>query len=349
MATVKWRICLMARILFLVALLRPSGNALHAPSAEIEMSLIHEFPKPTWLENLAVMENGSILATEMTSARLWLIDPLKPNSPAILIHEFPGYLGCLGIVETLHNSFAIVTGNFSFEGPKSTPGSYTVWSVNMGLSRLKAQVATIQKIADTEQADFINGISYLGQDQNALLLADSTLGLVFRLDHETAKVQVAIDDPLMKKCSPTVLEGINGMKVFNGYLYFTNAYCGYLAKVPISRNGSARGASSISSYTDAPGKYIFDDFVIDRHGTIYVASGNKNSVTKVSASGHALDIAGSLNSTEIAEPTALAFGRTLADQHILYVTTGGGMGDPINDTVVVGGQLLALDLRLKHI
>jgi hypothetical protein len=311
-----------------------------------QLSLVHEFPKPTWLENLAVMRNGSILVTELTKPRLWLLHPFQDSEPT-LIHEFSGYLGLLGVVETDPDVFAVVSGNFSLEVPTSYPGTYSSWTVDMKGDTNPANVK-ISKIADIPQASFLNGISYLGKSQNALLHADSTLGVVFRQDIDSGKTVVAIEDPLMKKCSPDVLEGINGMKIYDGHVYFSNSDCGFLARLPIHANGTAMGPSSIIAYSDKPKFFIYDDFAVDVNGDIYAAAGNENIIQRVSRNGRKTHVAGSLNTTEVAEPTALAFGRTMEDTNVVYVTTGGAIGDPINGTVVVGGQLLAITLDVSH-
>jgi hypothetical protein len=92
-------------------------------------------------------------------------------------------------------------------------------------------------------------------------MADSTLGLVFRLNLNTLVVDVAIDIPEMKKCSEDVLEGINGLRVLGSSLYFTNAYCGILYSLPIFPNGSVNGPVKVLAHTSSP-KYIFDDFAV---------------------------------------------------------------------------------------
>ena len=46
-------------------------------------------------------------------------------------------------------------------------------------------------------------------------------------------------------------------------------------------------------------------------------------------------MAGNINSTEIAEPTDTAFGRTPSDRNVLYVVTGGGLRTPVNGYQIV--------------
>lgn len=158
---------------------------------------VWQFPNETWIENLVVMRNGSILATEMTRPNLWLVDPFAPA--ATLVHEFPGYLGLLGITVIAPDIYAVVSGNFSLVEGKSIPGTYSVWKADF-----TSETAVISKIGDIPEASFLNGMDYLGPEENAVLISDSTLGSVFRLDLSTGNSCVAIDDPLMKKCSPEV-------------------------------------------------------------------------------------------------------------------------------------------------
>jgi hypothetical protein len=57
---------------------------------------------------------------------------------------------------------------------------------------------TTSKVADVPQADFLNGMDYIGHHENAVPVADSTLGLVFKLNVDTGSTGVAIDESLTK-------------------------------------------------------------------------------------------------------------------------------------------------------
>lgn len=242
--------------------------------------------------------------------------------------------------------FAVVSGNFSLERVASDPGSYAVWRVDLHTN--PSGDVRISKIKDILEASFSNGMAYLPAPTNALLMADSTLGVVFRLNLQTLVVDIAIDIPEMKKCSEDVLEGINGLRVSRLMLYFTNAYCGILYSLPITPTGEAAGPVKTLAHTSSP-EYIFDDFAVGENGTVYLATGTENVITGVLANGETRVLAGKLNSTEVAEPTSLVWGRTERDRNVLYVTTGGGLGGPVNGTVVVGGQVLSIDLDLRSL
>ncbi|KAJ7114518.1 hypothetical protein C8R44DRAFT_832949 [Mycena epipterygia] len=289
--------------------------------AQLTVTQIYHNPHPgTWLENLAVRPNGQILATRLDIPELYQVTPDPHNPKPTLIYAFPSTLGTLGIAElpATPDVYAVLVGNFSLATISSQPGSYSIWRVDMRPSR-----PIVSKIVDITSAVFPNGM-------NALLVSDSTLDNVWRFDLTTHAYEVVIDDPLLKKVSPS-------------YLYFINSFGPFLARVPIYPNGTANGKGIIVAY--APdGEGSFDDFAIDEDGTAYVATGMGNLITKVTEEGVASVIAGNLNSSQIASPTSVAFGRTEWDRWTIYVTTGGGLEAPINGTAVVGAQLVAVKL-----
>ena len=94
----------------------------------------------------------------------------------------------------------------------------------------------------------------------------------------------------------------------------------------------------------APGT-AYDDFALSRAAdAAFVATGGGDSIAEVKLDdGKTTIIAGRVNETQIAEPTAAQFGRTESDRDILYVTTGGGLAIPVDGDKIVGGQFLAVD------
>lgn len=76
---------------------------------------IHEFPNPTWVENIASTRNGSILAGVIGSApaQLHIIDPFSNTTDSTLLHEFAYSNSIFGITEYETDVFAVAAGNFS--------------------------------------------------------------------------------------------------------------------------------------------------------------------------------------------------------------------------------------------
>jgi len=174
-------------------------------------------------------------------------------------------------------------------------------------------------------------------------MADAQLGLIFKMNVHTGKYSVAVNETLTQKCHPHDLESVNGLKYFNNYLYWTNSGCGWYAKIAINAAGEAVGKASIISNPHVS----LDDFAIGADGTAWLAASFVNQIVTINAEGKYTSVAGNLNSTEVAQPTALIFGRTEQDKEMgtLYVTTAGAIGDPINGTTIVGAQLLAIDTK----
>ncbi|MCJ1317037.1 hypothetical protein MMC15_002358 [Xylographa vitiligo] len=318
--------------------------AAHPPTHEFAVHQVYDFPDPgNWLENLAVRSDGHILATRLDVPQLYQFSPLVPNSEPTLIHGFPstaGFTGLTGITELAGQPdvFAFIAGNFSPAAVAAKPSNCAVWRVDM-----RQQTPNVTEIAQIPQAAVPNGMASLDVAENAVLISDSTLGNVWRLDIRTGAYTTAIDDPKMNKVRPDAAQSVNGIRIFGGYLYFTNSDALFFARIPIHANGSAAGPSEIVSYSVGDG-LTFDDFAIHDDGTAYVATGNGNAVTQITPDGRATIIAGNLNSTELASPTSVQFGRTEQDRCTIYITTAGGLEAPINGTVIVGAQLAAVDL-----
>jgi hypothetical protein len=301
------------------------------------MRIVHRFPKPTWVENIAARSNGDLIVTLLSAPELHLISPhASPPTPS-LIHTFkdtPGITSLLGITEIDQDVFAFIAGN------ASQPGSYSVWEADFGRTGSDGSAATITKIVDIPSAGLLNGITTL--KSNTVLMADSMDGNVVKLDTQTKEYEVVIDDASMKpRTSPSFYAGINGIKLLGSNLYYTNSFTGMLHRVEInSDTGTAMGEvkTIASDLTDN------DDFAAREDGTFYVVRDSFNVVEKVNPDGSHHIFAGSINSIGMAGPTAAAIGRSQKDANVLYVVTNGGIRAPIDGTKTTGGSVVAISL-----
>lgn len=300
--------------------------------------LVYQFPNGTWLENIFARPSGSLLLTLLSAPDLYLLDPLALNPQPRLIHHFnsSGDLG--GIAETDPETYYIIGANADPKDPSAPPGLNRLYRVHFhGTS----DVPEISDTAVVKDAVLLNGLVKL--NPQTLLASDSILGAVWAIDITTGSSRIVIRDPLMAPTSEFPL-GINGIRLFNNQtLYFANSAQYLLAKVQIHANGTAAGPAKLIA--PAPPGTMFDDFALNGHGDAFVATQFGDSIVEVSVNGSTRIIAGVVNTTEIAEPSSAQFGRTAADRHVLYVTTAGGQGYPIDGDVVVGGQVVAVDTR----
>ena len=301
--------------------------------------LIYEFPNNTWVENLVVRPNGSLLLTIITTPDLYLLDPFSPTPKPELVHRFSSNLWLCGITETSLSTYYVLAANATYKDLSPTPGSNHLYRIHFSHPKAAPQISLAATIP---QPVFLNSLITL--NPTTLLASDSTTGAVWALNPLTGTSRIVIRDPLMAP-NTTVLPvklGINGIKLYRNHtLYFTNSEQALLATIPINPlDGTATGpARKLASALNGG---LFDDFALDGHGNAFVASPVANAIVEVRRDGTARIIAGRKNSTEIAEPTAAQFGRTSSDADVLYVTTAGGLAAPVNGGEIIGGQVVAV-------
>jgi hypothetical protein len=303
---------------------------------------IYEFPNETWIENIAIRSNGNLLLTLISTPSLYELNPFDPSSKAQLLHSFPSSTSLLGISEIQPDIFAVIAGNWSTTTFTTTNGSYSVWKVDLNPN---AKVK-IDKIAEIREASFLNGMTLLAPSSPYLLISDSGLGVVWRLNYLTGEYKIILDSPLMKPVAGQLLLGINGIRILPGtnLIYFTNSFQYLLARVPVYLSGPLAGSAS-GNYTVVAKTGFADDFTFDSQGNAYVTQDPGDALEVVSQEGEVKVLVGSESSTIVEGDTADAFGRTEEDRGTLYVVTNGGIAGLVNGTRIVGGKVLAVDVE----
>lgn len=299
----------------------------------LDAELVHDFPDDTWIENLAIRENGYIIATEDTHPRIYLVDPSNPVK-AIIIHEFTDTASILGIVETAPDVFHVCSANYSSAALQGYGEAY-IYRLDMrNFSSEISGSAKVSMIASLPRAGVLDGLTFLGGQSSMLLVSDFLNGVIWSVNFTNGEVALPINSTFTRSTG----FGVNGLKVFNNHLYFTNSQQQSLVKVEINAKGEAIGDFNVLSR----GVFEGDDFAIDRLGNCYVTSFTvgKNGVWFVPRSGSPAKFI-----AEMAGPTGAAFGRTLRDRNTLYVSTSGGDYEyGAGKNVTVSGKILKLDV-----
>lgn len=131
---------------------------------------------------------------------------------------------------------------------------------------------------------------------------------------------------------------VNGLKTLRNELFFAVTGSKLLGKVSLSAEGRIGEDYTVLS----KGNFEPDDFALDLQGNAYIASldpGN-NGIVYVPQEGGSGELIARLKG-----PSACAFGRTVDDCHVLYITTTGGDEDyGPNGTFLGSGTLSAVDL-----
>ncbi|KAK4449004.1 hypothetical protein QBC34DRAFT_352257 [Podospora aff. communis PSN243] len=265
-----------------------------APALEQRQSAATQVVRLSSVENVAVRPNGIILATNMNSNNLYAVDPEKKTSSTAL--QVTGATGLSGIGEYAPDLFAIIGGK-------------GIYKVDFTVTPPKSSL-----IKTITEASNLNGLAVL--DNSTVLVADAGKGSVFRFDVNTGAYSETIKDPTMAP-SGAIPFGIDGIKVKDGVLWFTNIFKNSFHKVSIDTT-TARATGAVTTlWTNLMG----DDLCFGPNGKIYIATNGRNSLVEV-------DPAAATRSTSVATvqgSTACAFGRTEKDKNVAYVSAGQGI------------------------
>lgn len=320
------------------------GAAAAAPAHhDGHIQTVFEFPNNSFVENLAVRSNGQILVTVLTSRELVLIDPRRPGH-SVPVHNFTEANALTGIVEYEPDVFAVITGDYHFMTSNWGAGTWALWSVDMRGVKVEngglVPPPKVSKIKHIPESQLFNGMSVLSKKDKTLLVGDTKAGVIYRVNAKTGDYQVVINSTYTSALKTP--HGVNGLHVRGDTLYFANSGQFQIFKVPIHEDGTPAGPFTVVAKAERPME-VYDDFAFDCEGDIFTATGGANSIVKISADGkRQVVLAGSLNSTDVAESTAAAFGRGPSDKDVLYVTTAGGSAVPVNGNIIIPGKLLAI-------
>ncbi len=176
-----------------------------------------------------------------------------------------------------------------------------------------------------------NGIDF-GPD-GMLYSPDSNLGLIWRVDPKSGKVEVALRDlALQARAFISLAPGANGLHFKGREMLVTVSDRTTVLRYSMDDHDKFGPASVIA--TGIPG----DDFAIGQDGSLFITTHPYNTVVRVSPGG-VRSIIGK-QEQHIVGATDAVFGKTAQDRSTLYVVTDGGAftGGP-----KTRGELVALE------
>lgn len=111
-----------------------------------------------------------------------------------------------------------------------------VWEIN-----LKGLKPTTRLVTKIPEAAILNGITTVSDCSSSyVLIADSGLSRVWRVDVKTGQYETAAEVPEMQFIANATLKiGVNGVKTHDGQLYFSNSNYASIYRLPIDKNGVA--------------------------------------------------------------------------------------------------------------
>lgn len=312
----------------------PQTSKASSASSRAPIAEVYRFQDQTKLENLATRSNGQLVLTAVSDPSVYLLDPSKHNSKPQLIYRFPRATSMTGVVETASDVFVVVAGNWSVTSFEGIPGSFEVWSIDFNTRQ-----PTVKSITTMPATAGLNGITNCHNSETTVLIADSDVGAIWRLDTVTGQHEIAFKDPLFTNCTSRLPLGLNGVFMYEGRLHFANSALRIYGRVPIHQDGSASGEIEIVGRALSAAT-IFDDLVMDWEGNAWVAT-HPNAVTQITSQGKQRNFTG--GEVEMHNPTSVAWGRgSMEAEKTLYVTTNGMSAQG----KFVGAQVVSLDTRL---
>jgi hypothetical protein len=303
--------------------LASAGAISYSKSSLPQVHEIVQLPN-VWFENAALRSNGDLLLTTIGEGKVYTLNTAtKPPKPHAVV-TVDGVNALSGIVEVAQDVFA-VTGHV-FEG------NFLNNTMNLSLLKFSGSGVSVRTVFEKSKYGPVNGIVALPCHRHVILAADSARGEVLRIDTTTGHIEVAIkDDQLAPIAGGLFPIGVNGLKIFKNYLYFTNTARQALGRVKIDNMGNRIDDIQIIAKLEKGSQYAPDDLAIDKHGNAYVVYW-QDRLVKITPQGKQTVLVEGL----LAGPTSAVFSK---DHKTLYVVTAGQ-----NDDKVSGGQVVEIGL-----
>ena len=299
------------------------------PAQQSAVKLVYQFQDRVTLENLAARSNGHLLMTSTSHACIHYLNPSGASCKMLV--DFPEATSTLGIVEISSDFFIVAVGNYSTTTFAGVPGSFSVWSVD-----LNTNTPTKKKITAIPEANALNGMTTLEGVSDVVLISDSSLGGVWRLNVTSGKYDMPIRHVLFTNCTSKFPLGINGIRTYEQQLYFVNSAQQIYGRLSIDEAGKPTSEPQILARA-GPGVFAWDDIALDWEGNGWIAT-HANMVTEVTVGGKQRNFTGDDEKTDMKQPTSIIWGRgSQAAEKTLYIVTS-GQNTP--------GQVITLDTRM---
>jgi len=282
----------------------------------IPFRVVASWPKPAFVENVAVATDGAVFVTVYSSNRIDRYDPRTGETRIFATLPVPP----MGLAFDEAGSLWVTGGTM-----RTAPGY--IWKVSV-----KGEV---QHWTDLPEATFMNGCA-VHPHRRELLVCESFSSRVLSIDlRESGKWSVWLEDELIGPPAGAFFPGANGIKICDGAAYITVSARSSIVCAPILADGSAGEIEPV--WRDI----LCDDFAFGESGSLYITTHPEQTLVRIEPSGKRTTIAGP--DQGMVGATACAFGTASGDKGALYVSTDGGFIVPHED-VVQDAKLVRLEL-----
>lgn len=310
----------------------------------VRLTEVASFPPGTFLENLAVRRDGSILVTVPFRRELWCIPPFPAGGARDPVRVATFDLSPMSVVETEPDLFYVATTSIGCG--KVHRLDLRSWSVGKSVdARLAVDIA---------DCGWLNGSCLIAP--GILLIADSFTSSIWRVDLPdggdagNARRWLQHESMAHEPKGPMPDQpGVNGVQFASksGYLYYTST-----AKQLFMRVGvDPRTHDPVGKPEFVTSGMMWDDFCIDEEGGFaYLTTHRQNTVERIWLTsgvnfGKSHCVVGRPFTELLLGPTSAAWGRGPGDYgRVFYVASEGGIKAPMPDGVVRPAKILRIEL-----
>lgn len=321
-----------------------------APIPAVAVTPVAYFPKGSFLENLAVRSDGSVLVSSLLHKELWCVPGPEPSLDAqpTVVHTFANIV--MGIVEVEPEIFIVsLSDGYTTHESHLARIDFSGWAPGEPVSPEIIYTFDYRVRA-------LNGSCLLAP--GVMLIADCFAGHIWRIDLDPgahhARARIWAEHPTMSmdldsEVAPPPQPGINGIHYGpkTGYVYYTSTAQQVFMRIPV--DAVTLEPADRPEFVAAIDKT--DDFCIDEvAGFAYVTRHRGNTVDRVPlAPGHGSEvrhIVGDPFDDRLVGPSSAAWGRgPAAAGRVAYVTVDGGRTAPPPDGIIRDAALLRVELQ----
>lgn len=221
------------------------------PVLALRTHVVAEFEPSAFLESGTAAPDGSLLVTSYLDGRVLRVDADGTSEAFAVLDVHP-----VGLLAT-SGGYAVSFHATAFTDPGFGAGQGVMVLSPKGVERGRIEI---------ENAGFLNGLAS-GPD-GSVLVADSVLGAIWRVDLAAGTARIAFADPRLAPDESDRRPGANGLKWDGASLLVSNSSRETLVRIETSGRGLSDAAIGTVVSTGS-----IDDFWVDDDGVVFATHG----------------------------------------------------------------------------
>lgn len=183
--------------------------------------------------NLAPRRNGNIIVTTQSAPDLFEIES-HGNRTGWLLTTFANEANAFGVVELEQDVFYVGTANYTHAPTWSgVQGSNKIFRVNM-----TSRTPVVSTVVEISEAYTCDGLTVLNATSGLIMTGDTQPGTLYLIDVTDSSYKPVYHNEQLNETALNASElshvGLNGLKYYKGYLYFTVTSRGTFGRLPLS-------------------------------------------------------------------------------------------------------------------